>query len=201
MDLTSPIRSVIPSVHGDVLAVLARTERSLTGRRVAELTNGRVSQKGANLALRALSEAGLVDVEDHPPAKLYSLNRRHLAAAAIIELTSLRERLLDGIRSQLASWSIPVWGAWIFGSAARADGDASSDIDVLIVRPDGVDEGNDLWLDQVERFATEVTAWTGNRCEVSEYARKEFDALLLDEGRLARDLRSDGIALTERRLS
>ena len=38
MDLTDPMQSVIPSAHGAVLSVLARTDEPLSGRRVAELT-------------------------------------------------------------------------------------------------------------------------------------------------------------------
>jgi hypothetical protein len=41
MDLTNPIQSVIPSAHGAVLNVLARTDEPLSGRRIAELTKPR----------------------------------------------------------------------------------------------------------------------------------------------------------------
>lgn len=200
MDLGNPIRSVIPSVQGEVLSVLARTDQPLTGRRVADLANGRVSQKGANLALRALVAAGLVTVEDHPPAKLYALNRRHLAAPSLEVLASLRERLIEAMRAHLAGWSPPAWGAWLFGSAARGDGDETSDIDVLLVRPDRVDDSDPDWLDQVERFADAVLGWAGNRCEVVEYSLAELEELFARNDRLAQDLRSDGIGLTDRRL-
>ena len=43
MDLSSPMRSVIPSAHGAVLTVLARAGEPLSGRKVAELTNALVS--------------------------------------------------------------------------------------------------------------------------------------------------------------
>jgi hypothetical protein len=200
MNLGNSIRSVIPSAQGDVLAVLARTEEPLTGRRVAALTDGRVSQKGTNLALRALVDAGLVTVEDHPPAKLYQLNRRHLAASSVEALASLRGQLIDAMRNHVDSWEVPAWGVWLFGSAARGDGDESSDIDVLIVRGNDVDDADPDWLHQVERFIADVTAWAGNRCEVVEYDVADFDALLARDDRLTRDLRADGIALTSRRL-
>lgn len=198
MDLSNPIRSVIPVGQGEVLAVLARTEQPLTGRRVADLTNGRLSQTGTNVALRALVRAGLALVEAHPPAKLYRLNRQHLAARSIDELATLRGRLLDAMKGHLREWVIPAWGAWLFGSAARGDGDEDSDIDVLVVRPD--DAADDAWDDQVDRFAATVTAWTGNRCEIIEYGTDEFANLLVREDRLAVSLRSDGVALTSRQL-
>ena len=75
MDLSSPISSVIPSAHGPVLAVLARTSEPLSGRRVAALTDGKVGQRRANEVLGALADAGIVLREHRPPAKLYRLNR------------------------------------------------------------------------------------------------------------------------------
>jgi hypothetical protein len=200
VDLSNPIRSVIPSGQAEVLAVLARTEQPLTGRRVADLTNGRLSQKGTNLALRALVRAGLVLVEAHPPANLYRLNRQHLAAPSIEDLAGLRNRLIEAMRVHIAEWTIPAWGAWLFGSAARGDGSEDSDIDVLVVRPDSVDPADDAWGEQVDRFASAVTAWTGNRCAIVDDGHDEFVDLLASEERLAVELRADAVALTPRSL-
>jgi len=199
VDLSNPIRSVIPVGQGEVLAVLARTDRPLTGRRVAELTDGRLSQKGTNLALRALVGSGLVVVEAQPPANLYRLNRQHLAAPSIEALVALRDRLIAAMAEHIDAWKVRTEGAWIFGSAARGDGDETSDIDVLVLRPTQVDD--DIWDDQVEQFAAAVTAWTGNRCEVVEYTSEEFAELMgRAEDRLAVGLRADAVALTPREL-
>lgn len=198
MDLSNPIRSVVPAVQGDVLAVLARTDTPLSGRTVASLAPG-VSSSGVKLALRALTESGLVIAEPHPPAILYRLNRRHLAADAVTELASLRVRMLEAMRSHVASWEPAPWGVWLFGSAARGDGSAKSDIDVVVVWPSDGDE--DPRRDaELERFTDDVEGWTGNPCSVIEYSREDFADLLASTERLARDLRADGIALTSRRL-
>ncbi len=198
MDLSSPIRSVIPVGQGEVLAVLAKTDRPLTGRRVAELTDGRLSQKGTNLALRALVRAGLVHVEAHPPSNLYRLNRQHLAAESIEALATLRDRLIAAMTEHIGTWAIPPEGAWMFGSAARGDGDETSDIDILVLRPDPADEA--AWDDQVERFATAVSMWTGNRCQIIEYTGQEFASLMGRDDRLAIDLRAHAVALTPTKL-
>lgn len=197
MNLSSPIRSVIPVAQGEVLAVLTRTDQPLTGRGVAELTDGRLSQKGTNLALRTLVRAGLVLVEAHPPANLYRLNRQHLAARSIEELATLRARLLEAMTEHIRNWAIPTEGAWMFGSAARGDGDEASDIDVLVLRPDPVDQ--DAWDDQVERFGAAVSAWTGNRCQIVEYTGSEFVDLTGRDDRLTVDLRADAVDLTPRK--
>jgi predicted nucleotidyltransferase len=150
--------------------------------------------------LRALVSSGVVLSEDQPPAKLYRLNRDHLAAASIEDLATIRGRLVAAMRSHLAGWEVPAWGAWLFGSAARGDGGEDSDVDVLVARPDGVDEDDVVWLDQVERLVADVTAWTGNRCSVVEYGAGEFELLVAGRGRLAAGLRSDALDLTDRRL-
>lgn len=199
MDVANPIRSVIPSLHGDVLAVLARSGSPLTGRGVAGLIEG-ASPAGVQKALSALAEAGIVLVESHPPAKLYRLNRRHLAAAAIDDLASMRPRLIAAMRDQLSSWDPAPWGAWLFGSSARGDGSSASDIDVVLVRDDRVTDGDQRWIEQLEQFVADVTAWTGNPCSVIDYSRSEFVDLLESNQRLVDDLRSDGVALTDRRL-
>lgn len=195
MDLSNPIRSVIPSAQGASLAVLARTTQPLSGRGVAALTDGQVSPKGVSLALRALVEAGLVLVEDHPPAKLYRLNRRHLAADAIVALADLRGRMINTMREQISQWDPAAADVWLFGSAARGEGAADSDIDVLLVRPDNLDLEDDSWTVQVEQFVDDVTAWTGNPCAVVEYSETEFAELLSSRRRLAIELRADAVSL------
>lgn len=200
MNLSNPIQSVIPALQGQVLAVLARTSQPLTGRGVAGLVGDRASVAGVNVALRSLVASGLVLGEEHPPSILYRLNRRHLAAHSIEELADLRGQLLEAVREHLASWSIAPWGAWLFGSMARGEGSADSDIDIVLVRPDHVAADDSRWLSQIDFFVDDVKAWTGNPCRVVEYSATEFDDLLTGPERLPTDLRTDGLALTSRRL-
>jgi hypothetical protein len=200
MDLANPIHSVIPSVQGDVLAALARSGQPLTGRGVAELVADRASASGVKAALRSLVASGLVTAESHRPVILYRLNRHHLAAGSIESLANLRGRLLDKIREHIAAWSVPARGAYLFGSAARGEGTVESDIDVLIVRPDELNAGDPTWIGQLHAFASDVTAWTGNDCRVTDFSERELGELLASPERLAKDLRSDAINLTARRL-
>jgi len=201
MDLSNPIHSVIPSVQGDVLVTLARSGRPLSGRGVAELVSDRASPSGVKAALRSLVASGLVTAEPHPPVILYQLNRRHLAADGIESLANLRGRLIDSMREHIAAWTAPSRGAYLFGSTARGEGNVESDIDVLVVRPDGCDPDDPTWLGQLHDFASDVTAWTGNDCRIIESSEKEVGELLASSDRLARDLRSDAIILSGRHLA
>lgn len=195
MNLTDPIRSIIPSSHGPILQVLAATTAPLTGRTVASLTDGQVSQRQTSTVLRELVDSGLVTVQRHPPSNLYLLNRDHVAADAVIELASLRKRLMERLRTGLGRWNPAPEQAWLFGSFSRGEGDNTSDIDVLVIRPDGVDSDDPAWSDQVLTFSNDVLRWSGNRCNVIEYSRSEFDASARFGAHLVDDVVRDGVVL------
>lgn len=193
MNLSDPIGTVIPSAHGPVLEVLARTDVPLTGRAVAALTEGRVSHARTRQVLLDLVASGLVSAQEAPPARLYRLNRQHLAADAVTALASLRSTLLDRMRANCRSWVIPARAVWLFGSLARGESTGSSDIDVLVVRPDRVEVEDPDWARQLGEFAELVRAWTGNTCELLEYAEGELSDRL--DTRLAADVRDHGVVL------
>ena len=82
MDVSHPIRSIIPTLDAPVLEVLARTRRRLSGREVHRLA-GTGSVRGVQLVLARLVAQGLGDAEEHAGAILYAANRAHLAWPAI----------------------------------------------------------------------------------------------------------------------
>jgi len=196
MDLSSPISSVAPSAHGAVLAVLSRAGGSLSGRQVAALTNGRFGQWRVNEVLGQLTEAGIVLREVRPPAKLYRLNREHVATPGIEALANQREVLLSRIRSELARWDVPADAVWLFGSAARGDGDATSDIDLLLVRPVSVGADEPAWLRQIDDLSEHIGTWSGNRCEVLELSRTELATMVSRGESIVADLRHDALTLS-----
>lgn len=201
VDMSSPISSVIPSAHGAVLAVLARTSEPLSGRRVAALTDGKVGQWRANEVLGALADAGIVLREHRPPAKLYRLNRDHVAAPGIIALAEQWGTLLRRIRDELADWSPPPVTACLFGSTARGEAGPGSDIDILLVTSDDVAASEDTeraWQEQVDQLTENVRIWSGNTCEVLELTAAELGDAVARDDRLVRDLRQDAIALAGR---
>lgn len=199
MDLESPISSVVPSSHGRVLAVLARTTANLTGRRVAELVGPAISRRTVANALSFLADTGVVLVESHPPANLYRLNRDHVAATAIEALASLRTELIKRMGNAAASWDIPAEAVWLFGSFARGDGSVNSDIDVLVVHPDGMDPDDRAWSNQLADFATQVHSWSGNYCSIIEYSSSEIGELGASGNQLYTELARDGIRLRSAR--
>lgn len=195
MNLSSPITSVIPGAKGEVLGVLARTTEELTGSVVALLADGRVSQTGANKALKKLVEDGLVLSRPAGAAILYMLNRDHVAAESIVALSELRSVLLLRITELVSRWEYPPVAVSLFGSAARGRGTSGSDIDLLVLRPDELDPEHAAWAAQLMELADAVWRWSGNPCEVLEYAAHELAALVVSGDALVDNLRRDAIGL------
>jgi len=193
------MKSVIPSAQGEVLAVLARSASGLTGRQVAVLTEGRVSQKRVSDILKALTEAGIVHRQVVGSAYLHTLNRDHLAAEAITQLASIRDRLIGRIMNEVTAWHSPAEGVWLFGSVARGDGSMKSDVDLLVVRNDDVSADDAIWLNQLDALAGGVARWTGNDCRIAEYSAEEFARLVRGKDPLVQSIRSEGVRITGRR--
>ena len=188
MDLSAPIRCVVPTLDGPVLMVLARSLRPLSGREVARLVGPAGSQRGVLAVLTRLVKHGIVHREEHPPAALFRLNREHLAVDAILQLTSLRERLFEQLQQSVQSWALAPAYLGVYGSAACGDGNTSSDIDILVVRPDDVDADDPAWAAQLHELADQVAGWTGNPAETVEYAVQKLAQLRVSGDPFAQQL-------------
>src|SRR5687767_14018970 len=173
MDVSRPHTAVIGgALQGEVLSVLAGTTRPLSGRQIARLAS-HGSDRGLRLALNRLAEQGLVDAFDAPPSVLYSLNRDHIAAPIALELADLRAELFRRLRTAIAEWQMPAVHDSMFGSAARGAGDASSDINLLVVRPQNVGSEDPTWSGQLHDLTVAVERWTGNHACISEVGEEE----------------------------
>ena len=195
MNLSSPITSVIPGASGEVLVILARTSNELTGNGIAAVANGKVSQTGANKALKRLVADGLVVSRPAGKAILYALNRDHVAARSIIELSELRSALTNRIREQVTGWHVQPLAVALFGSTARGQGSGNGDIDLLVIRPDAIDDENSVWATQTMELTDAVQRWSGNSCEILEYAEGEFASLVRVGDTLVEQLRTDAVGL------
>lgn len=201
MHAGSPIRSVIPSLEGPVLSVLAGTTAPLSGRRVASLAG--VSHPAATACLGRLARAGIVTASPQGPSILYTANREHLAWPAIEALANLRSTTLELLRTTTCGWEVAPEAAVVFGSFARGDGDENSDIDMLLVRPASLAEnpaGLGQWQEQLRALSDAVELATGNSLQLLDEdlpkLRRRLDA---DDPILASWAR-DGIELTGRPL-
>lgn len=173
MDFRHPFRVVTPTLEGDVLALLARAEEGFSGRQLHRLL-GRASEPGVRKAVERLVDQGIVRRQEVGRAKVYRLNRQHVAAAHIEGLAELRTTLISRLRATLKGWDEPPFAAILFGSVARGEATPQSDLDLLVVRDRGVDEDSPVWVGQLSELEREATEWTGNDARILEYGVAEL---------------------------
>lgn len=202
VDLTDPTRAVSATLDGPVLAVLAQAGKPLTAGEVAGMTP-RGSEIGVRRSLARLVEQGIVRATEMGRNRVHELNREHVATPVADALAGLRLALWARFRATLSGWNPrPVYGC-VFGSAARGDGDAHSDIDVLLVRTPVAGESDPRrksaglaeslagyaselvavqlterqaakWDRQVGDLHDLVRGWTGNRLQVVEMSAYQW---------------------------
>jgi UTP:GlnB (protein PII) uridylyltransferase len=190
MDWNRPLQALTPTLDGDVLAVLARADAELTGRQAHRLL-GHSSEQGVRKTLDRLVEQGVVSSRRAGQAKLYQLNRRHLAAPYIEGLAGLRRELVDRLRETVDGWNVKPAAVLLFGSAARGTAGPSSDIDLLVVRSQSRDPEDPAWRAQLEQLQSDATSWTGNDARVLELGEDELDP----REQVIRDALTDGIEI------
>jgi predicted nucleotidyltransferase len=195
MDLKSPISTVVPSLDGPVLLVLAQAEEGLSGRQIHKLA-GAGSVAGVRLVLQRLAATGLVHVDDLGNSLLYRLNRKHLVAPIVEQLANLRSTLIARLADEIGGWRIPAVHASVYGAIARGDGDQDSDVDVLLIRPDQHESEDVLWEDQVGRLMQTVVDLTGNAAHVFELSQTELTGHLASEDPILNDWMQPSIQLT-----
>ena len=192
MDLAAPIADLIPGHRGALLATLLRLREPVTGRELAAQAG--VPPATAARIIDDLADAGLLELTPAGRAVGVALNRRHLAVPALEQLAGLRGGLVALLRSTIAEWTLPAAAGWLFGSAARGDGDAHSDVDILLVARRGTTEA---WEEQIGELAHLTSAATGNNVQVLDYSRAQFRELVASNNPLVRALRKDGIELVD----
>jgi DNA-binding transcriptional ArsR family regulator len=202
VDLMDPTRAVTATLDGPVLAVLAQAGKPLTVGEVAAQTP-RGSEIGVRRSLARLVEQGIVRATEMGRNRVHELNRDHVAAPVAVALAGLRLALWQRFRGTLSGWNPRPVYACVFGSAARGDGDAQSDIDVLLVRAPVTGETDPRrqsgglaealaahasefvaaplterqaarWDRQVGELHDLVRGWTGNRLQVVEMSAYQW---------------------------
>ncbi len=162
MDLSNPLASLMPAADSGALRILARTGASLSGRRIAELAGG--NHTSTLRALRRLVAQGIVLTEEAGRANLYRLNRSHVLVPAVLEIVGASTAVLRTLTERIESWRVPCLHAVLYGSMARGEAGPASDIDVLLVRPESLSDGDaSRWDDQLAGTEDALYELTGNR--------------------------------------
>jgi hypothetical protein len=199
MDMGDPTRSITPTLDGPVLAALARSGRPLTVGDVATETV-RGSEIGVRRCLARLVTQGLVQATEMGRNRVHELNRQHVAAPIATMMADLRIELWRRMRKELGGWKPKPLYACVFGSAARDDGDAGSDVDLLLVHPPFPGEAKPprkasvidavaalmtapmpaspaeaaRWPRHVDQLRAHVLLWSGNPLQVVDLSFAEW---------------------------
>lgn len=180
----------MPGAQGRVLAVLAETTAELNLRTIAQLAG--ISQAQASRLLPDLVTLGVVERREVPPASLFRLVPDHVAAQSLLALARATDTVLSEMgRLARALPHLPA-SVIVFGSFARREAEADSDIDVVIVRPAEVGEEDDAWSASLEAWRRDVRRLTGNPVEILEVSTDGAATKLAGRTQVWADIRRDG---------
>lgn len=195
VNVGAPILDIVPGARGRILQALCWSQSGASGREIAR----RAGVPGSTAApiLLDLAAAGVVLQEPGVPAYRYSLNRAHVLVAGVLALVGAHASLLDHLRMRIAEWSTPPVAAWMYGSTARGDGDRDSDIDLLFVLPDGLDEEQrQRWHDeQAAPLMEDVFDRTGNQASYLWHTVDTFLEMEATRSAFSANLHAEGIDL------
>jgi predicted nucleotidyltransferase len=154
-----------------VLASLLQLSTAISGRAVGRITG--LSQSTAQRALTTLGVLGLVLAEPAPPSLLYRVNGDHLAMPGLQALLRLDLELRVRIAEEVAGWQLLPKSVVLYGSVARGEAMAGSDVDLLVVRPDPIEPDERAWQQQLAELADHVLRWTGGRASIIDVSWTE----------------------------
>jgi predicted nucleotidyltransferase len=193
MDFQAPVTSLIPGAHGKLLAVLSSTTAELSIRTLARLAD--VSPAQASRVLPELEQQGFLERRDVPPAVLFRLTPGHVVTRLLRDLASVRRKVITEIGELARNIDPPAVSVLLFGSFARGTADAESDIDVVVIRADGVDEDTDRWGDSIEVFRRSVESLSGNSVDLLEMTEASAAAAIRRGSDLWQGISKDGIVV------
>jgi predicted nucleotidyltransferase len=198
VDFVAPLEALIPGAQGRILTVLAQTSGELNLRTIARLSGVSIAQ--ASRVLPVLVDLGVVERREVPPSSLFRLVEDHVASRAVMALAGARQTVLDELGRSAKELSPAPTSVIVFGSLARGEADSASDVDVVVVRPDHVDEDDEAWVAGIERWRQRARRLTGNPVEVVEVSDADVARLLRGRRQLWIDVNRDSVVVFGRPL-
>lgn len=164
-----------------------------------------LTPQGARLILDSLARQQVVTVHGSGRSRLYSLNAAHPLASMLSGLFQEEARrwdsVMESLRQALSGLGSAVLAAWLYGSVARGEDSAASDLDIVVlVRSQAVaDRVREalMPLEDAQQLRISLTALTAQELD----ALPEGDAWWAGVVRDARVLKGSAPDLTRRRLA
>ena len=165
MNVAHPVESLIPGAPGRLLAALARVDAELPVSRLAAVAG--VGRTRASAVLGELAVLGVVSRRQVGPTALVRLNRENMIGSMVAELGDAQHRAAERLRALAMKIRPQPVSLTLYGSFARGTATASSDIDILAVRPGDAEE--DEWAGSLTNFSLAAEAITGNKVHILDY--------------------------------
>ena len=194
MDLTNPTRVLAPTIDLQLLTILAGVNGEMSGSEISRVANS-ATPRGVFKALKRLATEGIISIRVASRINFYSFNREHVATDSVIAAMGLRQKLFERIKGKVASWKIQPVSLAIFGSAARGDGTPESDIDLLVIRSNQVDEDSPVWQEQLYELSQLIYRWSGNQASLIQADEREIRQMVKSKKPILTSIKRDAIYL------
>lgn len=165
MDFAHPVETLIPGAPGRLLAALARVDAELPVSRLTAVAG--VGRTRASAILSDLARLGVVSRRQVGPTTLVRLERENIGGDLVARLGDARRSVVERLRELARDLDPQPISLVVFGSFARGTADASSDIDLLAVRPATAE--SDTWPASLTEFSTHIRILTGNAVQILDY--------------------------------
>jgi predicted nucleotidyltransferase len=197
MELSRVGADLFGAAEAAALRVLAVQGRPVSGREVARLAD--TNQSSVLRALNRWVQIGVVDAAYAPHATLYTVNRHHVLWMPLEEILAAPARLEQAIAELVRDRTQGRATVAIFGSVARRDSDASSDIDIALVVADGEDP---LQIDSlVDELRERVEQLSGNKAQIVEVSEQQLGNMVAHRDPLAVAWADEALTLAGTNLS
>lgn len=195
MRLASPIESLVPGLRGRVLGALVRASQPLSLRELSRRAHSPSPSSVKRVVVELMDEGMLQYALVSASSQFFELNRSHLIVGHLMSLDRARDSVLDEIRSAVTSWLREPRAVVLFGSVARGEDTAASDIDLLIVWNvhTSITEGS---REECRQLAERVHALTGNTLSIIEFTDDTWATALLTGDPFVNSIARDGLSLT-----
>jgi predicted nucleotidyltransferase len=181
MNFGEAFGGIVPGARGAVLGALLRTGTPLTGRQTHTLVGDRHSLGSVQQALRDLEHLGLIRTETVGRAGLHRVNERHEAIGPLRSLTSPLDMLVEVVRDVATGAQAVI----VFGSVARGEAHADSDVDLAVIAPP-------RWSRRIE-LEDAVRERLGSDCDVVHLTLGDFTSETREP--VVDEILRDGMAL------
>jgi predicted nucleotidyltransferase len=133
------------------------------GRELSTAEIGRladISGPQTSRVLAQLVELGIVERREVPPAVIYRAVEGNVVVGLLQQLCDVRNAVMAHAAATLGSITPAPSRLTIYGSVATGRASLGSDIDVLVIRPDGADD-DDQWVETLGSWRRGLEKFAG----------------------------------------